>query len=50
MQCNGPDIMLQTGVMLPVRKFVVVSDELKSAVEQPTVTSVDLAGQAKIST
>jgi len=42
--------MLRTGVMLPVRKFVVVSDELKSAVEQPTVTSVDLAGQAKIST
>ena len=49
MQSNRPDIVLRTGVMLPVRKFVVESDELNSAVEQPTVTSVDLTGQAEIS-
>lgn len=49
MQSNRPDIVLRTGVTLPVRKFVVESDELKSAVEQPTVTSVDLTGQAEIS-
>jgi len=46
---SRPDILMRTGVMLPVREFVVASDELKSAVEQPAVTSADLMGQADIS-
>jgi len=49
MQSNEPDIILRTGVILPVMEFVVAPDGLESAVEQPTVTSVDLARQAEIS-